>query len=467
MERVKNFIAVHDLIPDVADAPSIIVGFSGGPDSVALVDILQRLGYDDLTLTHCNFHLRGAESDRDELFCRNFAKSRGLEIVVKDFYPLAAIAKGESSSVETLCRNMRYEWWREEFLPADVTNIYDEADCLTVLCLGHHLDDSIETVLMNFMRGTGLKGMTGIPVDNGWVRRPLLCLTRADIMKYIDEHQLSYVTDSTNGTDYGLRNQIRSILIPAMEKICPQARRGMAQTIAHLDDMEFFSDEGIDNVLGDEILEFTRDGHDFRTIHRDTLSDTYRCYSALYLFTCDVADISSALIQNMAVCLDKGGENLVFRTADFYASLGREYFTITGDTTFLTDEYTWSEADPDTSLPDFLHVEVSSSVKVKKCPPDTAIFDFDKVQQPLHFRRWRKGDRIHPLGMEGTKLVSDLFANAHYTPIQKAFTWIVEDASGRILWASGLRQSEDVRVDKKTRRVIIVRDLNDDLPFDE
>ena len=194
------------------------VALSGGPDSVALLHILHTLGYECKAL-HCNFHLRGAESDRDQQFCETLCASLGIPLEVRQFDTFAYM-KEHHLSVEMAARELRYNWWQS----------------LTPIALGHHQDDSIETMLMNLMRGTGIHGMTGIVARNEarHIIRPLLCLSRQDIVDYLSDNGLTYVTDSTNAENETLRNQIRNQLLPLMEQMVPQARQGIAQTMEHL-----------------------------------------------------------------------------------------------------------------------------------------------------------------------------------------------------------------------------------------
>ncbi|MBO7378656.1 MAG: tRNA lysidine(34) synthetase TilS, partial [Bacteroidales bacterium] len=156
---------------------TLLVGLSGGPDSVALLHMLHKQGC-RLVATHCNFHLRGAESDRDEAFCRNLCRELDIPLLVRHF-DTRAYMKEHRVSLELAARELRYQWWQE---------LFEGNPEYTHLCLAHHLDDSIETVLFNLMRGTGIQGLTGIPAVNRRIVRPLLGMSRKEILQYLEEH---------------------------------------------------------------------------------------------------------------------------------------------------------------------------------------------------------------------------------------------------------------------------------------
>ena len=240
LQRVAEFIAKKGLFfsreSETTGNPFVYVGLSGGPDSVALLHILHTLGYKCKAL-HCNFHLRGAESDRDQQFCETLCASLGIPLEVRQFDTLAYMQEHQLS-VEMAARELRYNWWQSlthgEGLGKVKKSSNGSNGCLTpsipfkplltplnpsnptFIALGHHQDDSIETMLMNLMRGTGIHGMTGIVARNEakHVIRPLLCLSRQDIVGYLNDNGLSYVTDSTNAETDTLRNQIRNQLLP-------------------------------------------------------------------------------------------------------------------------------------------------------------------------------------------------------------------------------------------------------------
>ncbi len=220
LHRIRAYIEKYRLLQP---GRPVLVALSGGPDSVALAHILVRLGY-PVTALHCNFHLRGDESGRDEAFARTFAsQTLGIPFYKIDF-DTAAYAARHHLSIEMAARSLRYAWFEEMRHTLDAHAI----------AVAHHRDDSVETLVMNLLRGSGLRGLTGIRPRNGYVVRPLLDISRAEIMDWIEREGLRYVTDSTNLTDAYTRNFIRHQVIPLLEEINPAARVTLARSAAHL-----------------------------------------------------------------------------------------------------------------------------------------------------------------------------------------------------------------------------------------
>ena len=207
--RVQEFIGKHQLL---ADDARVLVALSGGADSVALLRILLSLEY-RCHAVHCNFHLRGEESDRDERFVTALCHTLGVECEVVHYDTLGYAAE-HKVSVEMAARELRYR---------DFERLRQAHD-LDAIAVAHHQDDAVETLLLNLIRGAGINGLTGMKVRNGHVVRPLLCLTRDEIINYLSHIGQSYVTDSTNLTDMYARNKVRLQLLPLMEQINPAAK---------------------------------------------------------------------------------------------------------------------------------------------------------------------------------------------------------------------------------------------------
>ena len=223
VNRIKEYIGSNKLLEDGA---KVIVGLSGGADSTALLLVLLRLGY-RVHAVHCNFHLRGSESDRDRRFAEDLCNRLGVEFTVCD-YDTRKFASDNGISIEMAARHLRY---------ADFERIMTECEA-SAICIAHHRDDSVETVLLNLIRGTGIKGLTGIKPRNGYIIRPLLCVSRQEIEEWLKQVGQTYVTDSTNlETDY-TRNKIRLQLLPLMRSINPSADESVISTAGHLQQTE-------------------------------------------------------------------------------------------------------------------------------------------------------------------------------------------------------------------------------------
>ena len=411
---VSQFMAEHCGI--TSPATPLYVALSGGPDSVALLHILHRLGH-PLKALHCNFHLRGEESDRDQHFCEDLCARLGIELAVREFDTYAYMEE-KHLSLEMAARELRYAWFesvRSEELgvrsifPSDPNaGAANNSSLLTPhsslrIALGHHQDDSIETMLMNLMRGTGINGLTGIVPYNAatHVIRPLLCISRQQILDYLSAEDLSYITDSTNLENDTLRNQVRNQLLPLMQQMVPQTKQGIVQTISHLQEIKTLADNAIAAYVAQHFTRHETDGYIY--------------------YLCDETDTESA-------------------PSDF---LLRQYFQSQGFDWQPPVAIPVAQTLPDAPLPD---------------PSKTETIDADKIVLPLTYRRWLLADRIAPLGMNGhTKLVSDLFSNAHYCELQKRLAWMVCDATGQIIWIPGLRLSDNVKLTPETRNRLIIQ----------
>jgi tRNA(Ile)-lysidine synthase len=328
-------------------------------------------------------------------------------------------------SLEMAARQLRYRWWKELF---DNTAHENHP---TSIALGHHQDDSIETLLMNLMRGTGIQGLTGIVVFNEQthVIRPLLCLSRHDIMDYLRDNDLSYVIDSTNSDNDTLRNQIRNQLLPLMEQLVPQTRQGISQTMEHLSATAYFADRYLGQY--DHLTRhFSQWGMEWDELSLEAAAEQFPEHLEDFLHAWQTRHTATNCTQVVHT------PNLLYTAPIDEAAFEAYRPTLSIETTELTNK--------------------GEEVPRPSSPYENS-FDADTVTLPLTLRRWQEGDRISPLGMKGrTKLVSDLFSNAHYTPMQKATTWLVCDATSTILWVIGLRMSDKHKITPATTRILKV-----------
>lgn len=417
LQRVASFIERNRLLNQPSSQPLVYVGLSGGPDSVALLHILRSLGYDCQAL-HCNFHLRGEESNRDQDFCESLCRQLQIEIIIEHF-DTREYMKSHHLSLEMAARELRYQWWKKM--------MDEQGTSESRIALGHHQDDSIETMLMNLMRGTGIKGLTGIVPYNQSTKviRPLLCLTREEILEYLDENKLSYVVDSSNLECDTMRNQIRNKLLPEMMQIAPQSKHAMITTMSHLAAVHNYAKQYLKQFfdLTDERDRFGIKWHeiDIETIQQSFVGSMDDFEYEWGLHFCD--PLTHKVVRNKYKLFTYPKDESIFETNNP-----------------LIDEEIYD-----------LKKEDSALIKEGRCE----CFDADTIKFPLVLRRWQTGDRMMPLGMEGrSKLVSDLFQNAHFSAIEKATTWLIVDANGSIVWVLGLRISDLHKVTTSTTRVL-------------
>ena len=435
LSTVQAYIAQHQLLRPGAP---VIVGLSGGADSVALLHILTRLGY-PCVAAHCNFHLRNDESDADADFAQQTAEALGLLFRRIDF-DTADYARQNGVSTEMAARTLRYEWF--ETLRRELG-----AEAIAV---AHHRDDNVETVLLNLIRGTGLSGLCGMRPRNGHIVRPLLSVDRHQIVRWLADRHLPFRTDSSNASDVYRRNFVRLRLLPLMEQLNPSVRDAILRMAGHLTDVEAIYRNAIDSHRAHLI---DADGR----ISIDALLRTPAPHAMLfelltpYDFTpSQCADIARALSgESGRSFVAPGGRwhllkdrlHLILYPADevsadtFTLTLGNE---LTAPIRLSLEERIVDEA-----------FTISSS-------PHVATFDADRIALPLTLRRWRAGDSFVPFGMTGRKKLSDYFSDHKFSLLRKAAAWILCDASGRILWIVGHRTDNRFRITSKTRRALIV-----------
>lgn len=433
---VRAYIEKRQLLTD--DAP-VLVGFSGGADSVALLSILVQLGYSCIAL-HCNFHLRGDESARDEQFAEETARSLGVAFHKIDF-DTAMYARERHLSIEMAARELRYHWFEE----------VRQRVGAQAIAVAHHRDDSVETVLLNLVRGTGIRGMGGIRPKNGYVVRPLLTISRTDILAWLEEQHLSYVTDSTNLSDAYTRNFIRLRVLPLLEELNPSVRTAMARTADHLAETEAIYLHVVEEARRQLVEEGGR-----ISIARlmDYPSPATILYELMkpYGFTRQVVDdIFGSLTKE---------SGKMFYSSDYRLLKDREYLLLSPVCTDEIQEYSFGSDGVFEDLwrgpveLSFQKIVINNDFNIRK-DKCIAYFDYDKLSFPLILRRWREGDWFIPFGMKGRKKLSDYFSDHKFSRIDKEQTWLL--CSGQnVLWIVGERSDNRFRIDNTTKSVLVV-----------
>ena len=439
IRRVEKYIRSRRLL---SDSDKIVVGVSGGADSVVLLDILHRLRYQCI-VCHCNFRLRGEESVRDELFVEKLALTYSLPYVKTDF-ETEQYAAEHKISVEMAARELRYRYFEEMRMKYN-------AD---VVAVAHHRDDSTETLLLNLCRGTGIRGLTGIRAQNEKVVRPLLCLSKEDILNYSNKRNLSYVTDSTNEESVYTRNFIRREIIPLFEKINPEFRSAVQRTIENLSGVNAFymqtmeelkqkmhlhSNDKIKISIPEILLSVSP-----QTLLFEMLS--------LYGFNSSVV---YAVYESLTGTSGKefySESHRLIKDRDFL--ILTENKNTTDDDCFMIDKNTESIDNPIS-----LKLAVVANTPGFIVPKDknTACFDVDKINFPLRLRRWEKGDWFIPFGMTGKKKISDYFSDKKYSLIDKENAWLL-CSENQVIRIIGERSDNRFRVDEKTVNILMIKE---------
>ena len=430
-ESVKQYIGRHGLL---APGARVLVALSGGADSVALLDVLRLLGY-DCVAAHCNFRLRGAESDRDEAFVRQLCAEWDVRLEVKAF-DTRAYALAEGISVEMAARELRYRWFDQL-----------RADCgAEAVAVAHHRDDSVETMLINLLRGTGIDGLGGIAPKRDCVVRPLLCVDRADILRHLASRGLRYVTDSTNLEDAFVRNKIRLHLLPLMETVNVAARANMARTA---------------DLLRRQAAAYHRGMR--REIERVWDGNRLSIEIEGVLAAADPSLLLYEVLAPLGFCPEQADEVLRSAAGQVGKEFRSERFRLVRDRTHWLlapldegrrEAVTLHEGD--NRLPDGRVLRLTCRDMDADYRPvrtkDVACLDADRAEGPWVARPVARGDWFIPFGMKGRRLLSDFLTDLKYSRLAKERAWVV-CAADKVAWVVGERPDNRFRIDEGTRRV--------------
>lgn len=421
LNKVKDYIKKHNLLNS---NDLYLVALSGGADSVALLLLLDEMGY-KFHAIHCNFHLRGEESDRDEHFCEQLCQQKNIPFHRIHFDTLT-YAEAHKISVEMAARELRYRYFEQ--LRKDIG--------AEGVCVAHHRDDTVETVLMNLIRGTGLRGLTGIQPKNGNILRPLLSVSRAEIEEYLRKKGQEYVTDHTNLETDVLRNKVRLQVIPLLRQLNPAVSENIQRTAENLSDAQAVLDAVMlpyQHVKELDLNQLT-----------DTASREYITFEWLKNYGFNGAQVRQILTaetgrvfsspQGYDVLVDRG-HLLVEPSLKPMKNL-----RIPEEGTYVLDDQTRFSVKTEP-------VWISRDAAV-------ATVDVSRVRFPLTVRRVEEGDWMIPFGMEGRKLLSDLMTDRKMTVFEKRRQLVVVDGEGNMVWLVGIRTDNRCRVSSDTTEVL-------------
>lgn len=422
-----------------------IVALSGGADSVCLLLKMLDEGR-HVEAAHCNFHLRGAESDRDESFVVSLCSRLGVPLH-RAHFDTREYASLHKVSIEMAARTLRYDYF--EKLRRDIG-----AEAILV---AHHRDDNVETVLMNMVRGTGIRGVAGIRPRNGHILRPLLDMSRSDIEAYLRERGETYVTDSTNLEDEATRNKFRLNVVPLLRTINPRASENIHSTSKHLAEAERIVEWAV-SMAREEIITSQGD---------DLIIDVPRLeafVSPEYLLNdiCRDYGFSTSQIADMSEAIREHHVGAVFSSATHIAAVAninnqlciQISKNIPDQSEYkLPEEGTYNLS---STLKVIIKSEVIADDFVISKSADCATLDYRKVVFPLTLRTIREGDRFTPFGMKGSKLVSDYLTDIKCSVIDKRRQQVVVDATGTIVWLVGRRTSDKCRIDATSTTALVI-----------
>lgn len=437
LKKISDFIKDRQLL---SKDGKYIVALSGGADSVTLALALCELGY-KVEAAHCNFHLRGEESDRDENFCVEFCRQNGIELH-RAHFDTVSYSKLRKVSIEMAARDLRYSYFSQ--LKRDI--------CADAICVAHHQDDSVETVLMNLIRGTGIDGLTGISPKNGDIVRPLLCVSRADIENELCAAGQDYVTDSTNLVDDVVRNKIRLDILPLMRQINPSVGNSIAKTALRMEEVARVFGSAISEAAGRAV---TYNNKGEAKISLDILSSGPSPENVLFHI---LKNYSFAPLQIEQIYSSlNSGPGTEFRSSTHALLIDRKYIFIEplsdeGQRRFVIPEtgtYVYDESSK-------FRVEIIDNGSDVEIVRDRNCFfaDLSKVAFPLIVRRASTGDRFIPFGMNGSKLVSDYLTDRKFNLFDKRRQLVITDSDEKIIWLVNQRPDNRCRVSDTTKKIL-------------
>lgn len=435
-EAFRNYIREHALFEP---ADQVLLAISGGIDSMVMADLFLKSGY-HAAIAHCNFLLRGEESDGDESFVEAFCLEHGLKLHFERF-ETEKHARDRGISIQMAARHLRYSWFEE------IRSSF-EYRCIA---LAHNLDDVIETCFINLSRGTGIRGLTGIKPKTGKIIRPLLFATREEIIAYSNKHQVRFREDSSNKTVKYSRNRIRHHVIPEFLTINPSFRKNILETISNLNDVEQIYREAIERGKSEVIQNLQGKV----LINISALKTFQPAATFLYEFIRPY-HFPKQTVGDILACLD-GTAGKQFFSPTHRLIKDREELIITElpedeRELFYIEEDVIHISQP---LPvSFTTTEVPEQLQFP-CDNRIAWIDLDLLDFPLIIRKWRQGDYFQPLGMKDIKKVSDFFVDNKFSIHDKENTWIMTSGN-KIVWIMGHRIDERFKITDKSSRMLIV-----------
>jgi tRNA(Ile)-lysidine synthase len=468
LKEFQQFIKKQNLFQP---KDKLLLAVSGGVDSVVLCELCKQAGY-DFIIAHCNFQLRGEESERDEKFVRSLGDKYAVEVLVKRFNT-EDYARDMKLGIQEAARKLRYDWFMEIFLQKNVPDFHIPSELpgwhSTIypnspkwyVATAHHINDSIETMLMNFFKGTGIKGLKGISpkrkfLELDYLIRPMLFAHKEEIILYAREYKLEFVEDSSNASDKYTRNYFRNELIPGLQKVFPQVEENLLNNIERFREIEMLYQQSI-SLHKKKLME--PKGNEMH-IPVLKLLKTEPLHTIVYEIIKDYG--FTAHQTGEAIDLLKSESGKYIQSLSHRVIKNRNWLIISPNESTEASNILIEKGDKEI---EFEHgkiaIEFLSAANYKlKTANSIAQIDAAAIRFPLLLRRWKKGDYFYPLGMQnppavraGKKKLSRFFIDQKLSVTQKEKTWVIE-MDKKIIWVAGLRLDDRFKITDKTTDIL-------------
>ena len=437
LKTFERYVERHELF---SHEDKILLAVSGGVDSMVMLSLFVRLGY-NIGVAHCNFSLRGEESDGDTEMVLNECAKLGIVCHSKRFDTEGEMER-TGDSMEMTARRLRYAWFNELCHTEDYN----------VIAVAHHSNDSIETFFINLLRGTGLRGLTGINRQYGKVVRPLLFASREEILDYAKHNNIPYRNDSSNLSTKYLRNNIRLNLMPMLQDINPRFMPLMQGNLCRLDEAQQFIDAAIEQVR--KVAMHSENGID--TIEVSAIDAPYPRDFVIYEVLSSTYGFKGDVVEQINNALKRGVTDKRFYSRDYVAHLDRGNILISKieeeDSCEVVVEQDSTRSYCGNSVLYYEHTDIDN-INDFRLPSDVALFDKKKLQYPLRLRRWREGDSFVPFGMEGRKKVGDFLTDQKVPVVERKHQFVLLSGED-IIWVVGRRIDDRYKIESKTKNIL-------------
>ncbi len=429
LQKFTNHIQTH--FPFLEHS-RFYIAVSGGIDSMVLVHLFQHFRY-EFGLLHCNFKLRGDESDGDMRFIHDYCDENQLHLRI-GFFETAEIAQQNKMSIQETARHLRYNWFYEQM----------EEMNADFVATAHHQDDNLETFIINLSRGTGLDGLTGIPAVNERIIRPLLPFSRKEIEEYALKNKLKWREDSSNESDKYVRNKIRHHIVPLLKELNPSFLESFQKTQEYLKEAQSLVNDA-EYIMYQEVVTEKEDGTVHINLDKLLQLSNYKGYLYQWLkqfgFTAwnDIYDLVHA----------QTGKQVF--SEEFILLKNRNFLILSRKSTSNDDFYLIHKEERQVNIP--LKLSFCNVSDISKTDSSSIFVDEDLIEFPLTLRKWDEGDVFHPFGMKGKKKLSKFFKDEKMSLIDKSNCWIL-CSKDEIIWVVGLRSDDRFKVTTNTTKIL-------------